>query len=203
MNFQDHCTAIAGEIISPLIRESDVGMEEVDSVLDRHVLDRFKDVRQMPRSCRKGASAIFHLLCDRYNLQLVVRSRENAVPREDVMSQLYTTGGTVGIANLEQMIDSSSVREALSVLNGTHLEPYFKEAADKGAGAVEVALDRMLLDGSVGLSHTFNGNVGPTIRYLVSKEMELKNLRVLMQGAFSGWDPERIRNMLVTEGTVR
>ena len=100
------------------------------------------------------------------------------------------------------MADSSSIRESMSVLNGTHLEPYFKEVVDKGPTAIEVALDQMLLDGSIGLSHSFSMNVGPTIRYMISKEMELKNLRTLFQSSFAGWEPDRTRSSLVMQGAL-
>lgn len=37
-------------------------------------------------------------------------------------------------------------------MNGTHMEQFFKDSMEKGPAAVEAALDRMLLEGSIGLS---------------------------------------------------
>ncbi len=188
--------------ILPLVKESGVGLDELDSVLDRFVLDSFFDMDGLPMSCRKGANALSHLLADRFNIQLIVRSKMNGWSREEVLPQLFTRGGTIGLQLLEQMADSSTIRESLSVLNGTHLEQYFKDAVDRGPFAIEVAPDQMLLDGSIGLSHSYGMNVGPTIRYMVSKEMELKNLRSLFQSAFAGWEHDRTKATLVLQGVT-
>jgi V/A-type H+-transporting ATPase subunit C len=186
--------------IAPLIKDSEVDMEEIDSVMDRFVLDHFMDIEGLPFASKRGARAIAHLLADRYNIQLVIRSKVIGWSRDETLSHLYGRGGTIGMTHLEQMVDSSSLREAISILNGSHLEHFFKEAVDKGPAAVEASLDKMLLEGSVGLSHSYGSNVGPTIRYLVSKEMELKNIRTIVQGSFVGWDQERVRNGLILEG---
>ncbi|MGA1848824.1 MAG: V-type ATPase subunit [Thermoplasmatota archaeon] len=189
--------------IAPLIRDSEVDLEEIDSVMDRFVLDNFMEIEGLPLSSRRGSKAIAHLLADRYNIQLIIRSKMIGWGRDETLSHLYGRGGTVGMTHLEQMVDSSSLREALSILNGTHLEVFFKEAVEKGPAAVESGLDKMLLEGSIGLSHSYGSNVGPTIRYLVSKEMELKNIRTLVQASFAGWDHERSRNGLILEGGVQ
>jgi len=189
--------------IAPLMKDADVDLEEIDSVMDRFVLDQFRDVEGLAFTSRRGARAIADLLADRYNIQLIIRSKIIGWGRDDTLSHLYSRGGTVGTTHLEQMVDSSSLRESLSVLNGTYLEKFFKEAVDRGPAAVEAALEKMLLDGSVGLSHSYGSNVGPTIRYLVSKEMELKNIRTLVQASFAGWDPERTRSQLILEGGVQ
>ena len=126
----------------------------------------------------------------------------NGWSRELVIPQLFTRGGTVGLPLLEQMAEASNLREALTVLGGSHLEQYFKDVVDKGPTALEIAMDQMLLDGSISISHSFNMNIGPTIRYMVSKEMEMKNIRTLLQGAFSGWDPDKTRSSLILQGAV-
>ncbi|MBN1538524.1 MAG: V-type ATPase subunit [Candidatus Thermoplasmatota archaeon] len=187
-------------VIAPLIKESGAGLEDLDSVLDRYVLDTIFDLEGLPRSCRKGTRAFSNILADRYNIQLMVRSKMNGWTREQVLTQVFTGGGTIGLPLLEQMSDSSNLREALSVLNGTHLERFFKDVVEKGPTAVEIALDQMLLDGSISLSHSFGMNIGPTIRYMAGKEMEMKNLRTLLQGAFAGWSPEKTRASLVLQG---
>lgn len=194
---EGHCV---NKVISPLVKESEAGLEDLDSVLDRYVLDAIFDLEGLPRSCRKGTRAFSNIMADRYNIQLMIRSKMNDWTREQVLTQAFTGGGTIGLPLLEQMSESSNLREALSVLNGTHLERFFKDIIEKGPTAVEIALDQMLLDGSISISHSFGMNIGPTIRYMVGKEMEMKNLRTLLQAAFAGWVPEKTRASLVLQG---
>ncbi|MFW3145357.1 MAG: V-type ATPase subunit [Thermoplasmatota archaeon] len=192
----------AGKAIAPLAKEEGVGLDEIDSVLDRFVLDTFMDLDGLDSACRKGAKDFSHILADRYNIHLLVRSKASGLGREEIMPQIYSKGGTIGLPLLEQMAESSNLRETLSVLNGTHLENYFKDGAERGTHAIEIALDRMLLEASVGLSHTHGSTVGPSIRYLIGKEMELKNIRTLLQAVFSGWSQERTKELLILEVTA-
>lgn len=188
-----------GDAISPLTKEDMVGLEEIDSILDRYVLDELVDVSELSPGNRKGARYFADLMVDRYNLHYITRSKYTGLTREEVQTHLYTKAGTVGIQLMEQMIESANLREAITSLNGTHLEPFVKDVLDKGIDALEIAFDRMLLNGSIGLSNSFGSNVGPTIRFMVSKEMEVKNLRTIYQGSFSNWDPVRTRDRLILE----
>ncbi|MFO8051359.1 MAG: V-type ATPase subunit [Thermoplasmatota archaeon] len=188
-----------GDAISPLTKDEEMGLDEIDSVLDRYVLDELVDVSDLSMGSRRGAKHFADIMIDRYNLHYIARSKVLGRTRDETRAALYTRGGTIGVPLLDQMVESATLREALSVLNGTHLEPFLKRDPDKGIDALEVNLDRMILNGSIGLSNSYVSNVGPTIRFMVSKEMEMKNLRTLYQGTFSGWSPERTRELLVME----
>ncbi|MBN1391031.1 MAG: V-type ATPase subunit [Candidatus Thermoplasmatota archaeon] len=188
--------------IAPLVKESEAGLEEIDSVLDRYVLDAIFDLDGVPISCRRGTRSFSHILADRYNIQLLIRSKMNGWTREQVMPYLYTRGGTIGVPVLEQMSESSNLKESISVLNGTHLERFFKDAVERGPTGLEIALDQMLLDASISISYSFGMNIGPTIRYMVGKEMEMKNIRTLVQASFAGWEVEKTRASLVYQGGV-
>ncbi|MEA3559505.1 MAG: V-type ATPase subunit [Candidatus Thermoplasmatota archaeon] len=188
-----------GNAIAPLASDEDIGLDEIDSVLDRFILDELVDVSGLPLGSRKGAGYFADLMIDRYNLHYVIRAKALGWSRDDVHTHLFSKGGTIGMQLLDQMVESANVREALTVLNGTHVETFIKDSLDRGMDAIEIALDRMLLQGAVGLSHSFGSGVGPTIRFMVSKEMEMKNLRTLYQSSFSGWEPERARGMLIFE----
>ncbi len=189
--------------VSDLIKvEEGVDLSTVDLAMDLHSLDTLSSMNGLSMGSRKGAKAFLDILSDRYNIHNILRSKAKGSDRDEVIGSLFTNAGIIGRPQLEQMVDSSGIREALSVLSGGHLDPFFKEADISSFTTLETALDRMILEGSIGLSHSYSSNVGPTIRYMISKEMELRNLRVLFQSAFSGWEPERTKKMLVMEGVV-
>jgi vacuolar-type H+-ATPase subunit C/Vma6 len=174
-------------------------LSELDMALERFSLDSIGDVKDLPFNAKKGAKHFLDILADRYNIHLILRSKKIGLDRDKMVPMLYTSAGTVGRPQLEQMVDSLSIREALSVLSGSHLEMFFKDADISDMTSLETSLDRMILDGSIGLSHSYASSVGPTIRYMVSKEMEMRNLRIIFQSTFSGWDKDRTRRLLVME----
>jgi vacuolar-type H+-ATPase subunit C/Vma6 len=174
-------------------------LPSLDEAIDRYKLDVMKDIGGAIRSVKKGSGAFFDILCDSFNVHLIMRSKKVGMERDGVMNSLYGGGGTMGRSALEQMVDSAGPKEAISLLSGSYMEPFLKEIDANDLTTVETALSRMLLEGVKGLSHSFGSTIGPTIRYLYSKEMELKNLRVLYQSAFSGWNAERTRKLLVIE----
>lgn len=191
---------VAKVLSGSLKKEEPIDMNKVDMVLERYYLDRLENVEGVGMSTRRGINAFYQILTDRYNIHSILRGKKMGSTRDEIITILNKNAGTIGLPILEQMIDSSGIRDALSALNGTHLEPFFKDLDGTSLTEIETRLDDMILEGSIGLSHSFSSNVGPTIRYLISKEMELRNLRTVFQASFSGWTSDRARKMLVTEG---
>ena len=188
-----------GEVLDENIDREGFSLMQLDIALDRYAVNRIREVKGMPRYCRRGVRAVSDLLHDRYNLGVVIQSKALDVERERILEIVMKEAGSIGGEMLDQMIESADVKEAVNVLSGTYVEPFIKEKSQKGVTQIEVGLDRMLLSGSVALSQSFYGNVGPTIRYVIGKEMELKNLRTIFRSSFSGWDHSRTREFMIFE----
>jgi vacuolar-type H+-ATPase subunit C/Vma6 len=188
-----------GVYLKKRLPPDDHRLRTIDTLLDGYMIDGFTDLEGMPSYCRKGVNAVRDLIRDRYNIGVILQSKALGTDREETMNMIRGNGGTIGIQTIREMVDSAGIDEALAVISGTHLDRYLKGAAGKNVTRLEIALDRMLLNGSVGLSTTYFTNVGPTIRYMIGKEMELKNLRVAFRAVFSGWDKERTWDFLVLQ----
>ncbi len=179
--------------------EEKIDLFMIDDAIDRYCLDVLSSVEGVPFTSRRGIRAFYDIICDRFNIHTIMRSKRAGLDREATIRSLYHGGGILGRPILEQMVDSSGPREAISILTGTYMEPFLKEIDPTDITSVETALDRVVLEGVKGLSHSYGSSIGPTIRYLFSKEMELKNLRIIYQASFSGWDAERTKKLLVLE----
>lgn len=190
---------VASRIANIVSNANGIDLSAIDLAIDRFVLDNLRKIDGLSSGARKGSRAFFDIFCDRYNIHLILRSKINGVDRDTILSEIYISGGIIGLPQLEQMIDATSTREAIHSLSGSHLENFFKDVDPDDMTGIETALEKMMLEGSIGLSHSFGSNVGPTIRYMVSKELELRNLRTLFQGSFSEWEADRTRRLLVLE----
>ena len=187
-----------GGAILQMGRMEDLPVQMIDLALDRAALAPFEDPKAFPFFVRKGAGSVGALLGDRYNMNLISRAKASMEDRDSIMAQVSPVG-TIGMDTLEQMAEAGSRREAFHQMAGTEIEKYLKDSLDSGPAALEISLDRMLLQGSVFIGSRYFSGIGPLIRYVISLEMELRNLRTVYLGSFSGWTGERTRSFLVTE----
>jgi len=179
--------------------EGELPMGKLDLLFDRACLKAFEELDGIPRSCRKGARALHGLLVDRYNVHVMLRGKELALDREVLLSLLHEPTGAIAKGVLEPMADSSSVRDAVGALAGTYVEDFLRHGVESGITDLEIALDRMLLEGAISISSSHYTTIGPTVRYLISLEMELRNLRAVARAVASGWEPDRARSLLVVQ----
>ncbi len=196
----DHIEALPLGRIGDGLKEGEVDLVMIDDAIDRGVLDKFREMAASSSSTKRGSSAFVNMVVDRYNLFTALRGKARNIPRESILSSIYKPTGTIGIADLEAMCESTSLREAVSVLSGTNVEKYLREGIEGGITGLEMGLDRMLLEGSITLSGLYFSNIGPTVRFLVSREMEVRNLRTTLQAVSSGWSIDRAKKMMIFEG---
>ncbi|MCU0798378.1 MAG: V-type ATPase subunit [Candidatus Thermoplasmatota archaeon] len=186
--------------VSPELKGGDIDLPAVDSALDKFSLDAFSSPIGLSGSGRKGVSELHRVLCDRYNLNIILRSLATGLDRERTLEKLLPDTGFLGRPLLETMAEASTRKEAVSLLSGSYIEPFFKDLTDPRKGPdIEMALDRMLLSSSGSLAQRYWSTVGPTIRFLIARELELKNLRTLYVSKFGLWREERTRSMLIME----
>jgi vacuolar-type H+-ATPase subunit C/Vma6 len=189
--------------LAEVLKGDELDLEALDRALDEYGIAGFESPKGLPLGARRGAREFYEALCDRYNLNLVLRSLGSTRDRDRTLEELIGRGGALGRSTLESMVDASSRREAISYLSGTYAEAYFKEVSDTRKGPdLEMALDRFLLGAANVISQRHWTSVGPTVRFMVGKEMELRNLRTLFISKAAGWTEERTRSLLILEDNI-
>ena len=63
-------------------------------------------------------------------------------------------------------------------------------------------LDEKLLKMLIELNNQYILTVGPTLKYLVGKEFELRNIRALIRGIKEDVDPIRIKELMILEENI-
>jgi V/A-type H+-transporting ATPase subunit C len=69
----------------------------------------------------------------------------------------------------------------------------------KSIYSLEVALDRLLLKTASEIASSALIAAGPTIKFLMGKEFEMRNLKAVLRGMYEGLPSDRILPMLITE----
>jgi V/A-type H+-transporting ATPase subunit C len=102
------------------------------------------------------------------------------------------------------MIEVKGLSELITELEGTPYLETLREAMQnysetKSIYSLEVALDRLLLKTASEIASSAMIFSGPTIKYLVAKEFEVRNLKAVLRGMYEGLPSESIMPMLIWE----
>lgn len=104
---------------------------------------------------------------------------------------------------LVQMNEMMSVPDLLRQLSGTGydsvLSPVLRTYPSTDTMLrMDMALDQYLLNTISRLGLTYYHTGGPLLWYLVAKEFELRNIRIILLGLYDGFSADKITPMLIT-----
>ena len=102
------------------------------------------------------------------------------------------------------MIDVKGFQELVPELEGTPYSETMKEAMQgyaetKSLYALESAFDGLLLGIAQEISSSALIAAGPTMKFIIAKEFEIRNLKAVLRGMYEGMPPEKIMPMLIME----
>ncbi len=174
----------------------------LDVELDRFAYERLKKaVNKAGAEERAPLKYFFGKYTDLMNLKIVLRGLrgQEDIEEETLKEALLPAGRELEHWKLENMIESNNMEEALVELEGTSYEDLRSESASMSHYDLEKYLDKKLysLISEIMSQHVLS--VGPMVKYLVGKELEFRNLKVIIRGVKEGVSPEMIRDMVIME----
>lgn len=173
---------------------------ELDIALDKYLFEKMRQaVMQVEAEEKSPVKYFFGKYTDILNLKIVFRGIREDIDEEVLKDSLLPPGRELEKWKLENMVDSSNLEEAMVELEGTSYTELRTEGTSMSNFDLEMYLDKKLL--SI-VSEILSQNiltVGPLIKYLVAKDLELRNLKILIRGLKEGMDPERISKMMIME----
>jgi vacuolar-type H+-ATPase subunit C/Vma6 len=136
---------------------------------------------------------------------MLLRAKRKRYSSEACKEMLYPAGLVLSGWKLEQMCEASNVPELTAELEGTKYYPVIKDLISTyekthDVSPLEIALDKYLLRLVVEIAIQYTTTAGPTIRYMVSREYESRNLKTILHGLDEGLDYKRIMPLVITEG---
>ncbi len=175
----------------------------MDVELDKLAYEELrKAVAKVETEERSAFRYFFGKYSDIQNLKIIIRGIREEVDNDTLKEALLPPGRELEEWKLENMIESKDIEEALVELEGTSYEDLRKEGTQKGFFELEKSLDGTLMQITSEMSSQYILTVGPTVKFLVSKEVESRNLKVLLRGLTEGFSPEMIKDMMIMEGNT-
>ncbi|MFO7791621.1 MAG: V-type ATPase subunit [Candidatus Saliniplasma sp.] len=173
---------------------------KLDVELDKFAFERLrKAVTNVESEQRTPVKYFFGRYTDLLNLKMVLRGVREGIDQELMKDYLLPSGRELEDWKLNQMLESNNLEEALVELEGTSFEDIRKEAASKSHFEIERYLDDGLLKMVSEVMSQQILTVGPLLKFMIGKEIELRNLKILVRGLDEGLEPDKIQNMLVLE----
>ncbi len=178
-------------------------MYSLEVSFDRYVYQRIqKSVKNVESEERPPVKYFFGRYVDVKNLKILIRGLREGVDKEQLKKALLPSGRELERWKLESMVESSGLEEALVELEGTSYAEIRRDAATMGPFEIEKYLDKKMIQMASEVMSQNVLSVGPLLRFLVGKEVELRNLNILSRGLREKMPSESIEALLVMEDRV-
>ena len=154
--------------------------EEIERDIEKSAIEFLINAR-LPSKYKKTVDRFAKSLIDVLNLKAILRGKYYGLP-----IYLYGEGWEIAEWKLKEMMKIEHVNEIVSMLEGTSYFDYLKNASadfeEYGVIAFEKALDRQILKIARELANEDPMGIGPGIRFVVEKETEARNLKIVVKG---------------------
>jgi len=142
-------------------------------------------------------------MIDVENLKVILRGKADGLSADEIGKYVSLTGYELASWKLKDLMSAGGIEGVLSSLEGTSYADVLAEAMEefektKSIYAFEKALDKFVLEKGKKLSTRKPFGVGPIIGLIVSKELEVKNLKAIIKGKIENLKPEEIRSLLIS-----
>ena len=186
-----------------VISEASPDILTIDVEIDKHIINKFKQV-EVPYKCEQAKQSFVKSLIDTMNIKNILRAKQLGYDVATCKKLSLGEGREIATWKFNEMAEVDQVPQVISILEGTSYFNVLKDSIEKynKEGSVQVlenALDGFFLKLVKDISLQNYLNLGPTLRFLVSKEFEIKNLKVVAKGIGENLTSDLIKGLLVKE----
>jgi vacuolar-type H+-ATPase subunit C/Vma6 len=189
--------------ITNIIDEEEVNFLKLDIEIERFILNKFREIK-VPYKCIEAKKRLINIYIDTNNIKYILRAKQLEYDAESIMQFSLGEGQEIAKWKYNEMAKLENIPQIISSLEGTsYFEPlknsieiYHKE---KSVQIFENELDSNFLSLVKNISTQNYTTIGPTIRFLVSKEYEIKNLKIIGKGIGEGLSSNFIKPLLIKE----
>jgi len=175
----------------------------IDMEFDKHFIINLAQVK-VPYKCEKARQSFVQHMIDIVNIKNVLRAKQLGYDIDTCKKFFVAKGAEIASWVFDSMSDAKDIPDAISVLEGTSYYSFLNNAMehynkDKSVQVFENALDTSLLKIVKDISIQNYVNLGPTLRFLVSKEFEIKNLKIITKGVGENLSSDFTKSLLIKE----
>jgi V/A-type H+-transporting ATPase subunit C len=175
-------------------------LSDIENRLDKkYYYDLFQSIGNPKSKDRKLFNKFIRTDIDLKNLVTIFRLKKYGISDPSAADLLIEGGLKLKIRDIERML-SLSFEDFLSELEKTS---YWEEISDCCSVKIDSLIDletsikKQRLKSAESFSHVYPLSIVPIMDYILSKENEVGNLRMIIRGKAVGLSDEEIKNQLV------
>ena len=192
------------EEINDVLKNEEIDFLKLDIIFDTYIINKFKQT-PVPYKCETGKNRFINYLVDTLNIKNVLRAKQLGYDEEQCKSLFLGEGQEIPLWKFNELAEADSISQLISSLEGTSyydplknsIEDYNRENSIQ---ILENALDRNFLTIVKDISMQNYVSIGPVIRFLVSKEFEIRNLKSIVKGLGENISSDIIKHVLIIGG---
>lgn len=185
------------------VSEETIDFLKIDTTIDKYMINKFREIK-VPYKCDNAKQKYVNTVIDIITIKNILRAKQLGYDEESCKKLFIAEGQEIASWKFKEMAELDSVPHVISSLEGTSyydalknvIEDYNK---DKSVQVLENALDSHFLKLVEDISTKNYVTIGPTIRFIVSKEFEIENLKIIAKGVSEGLSLDIIKKFLVKE----
>jgi vacuolar-type H+-ATPase subunit C/Vma6 len=186
-----------------VISEEKPDLLKIDVIVDNYIINKFRSIK-VPYKCEQAKQSFIKSIVDISNIKNILRAKKLDYDVETCKKLFVGAGKEIALWKFNEMAELDQVPQVISALEGFSYFNVLKDTIDQynrenSVQILENALDGYLLKLVKDISLQNYLNLGPTIRFLVSKEFEIKNLKAIAKGIGERLSPDIIKNFLIME----
>ena len=188
------------------LTEETVDFLAIDTSIDTYLIDRFKQIT-VPYKCEQGKQTFIKRMLDIINIKTLLRAKQLGYDLDSCKKLFLGEGQEFASWKFNELADVDDVSQVISGLEGTSYYGVLKDAIEdytkeESAQVLENALDGLFLKLVKDISIQNYISIGPTIRFIVSKEFEIQNLKIVAKGIGENLSSDLIKTFLITEASA-
>ncbi|MGF3554865.1 MAG: V-type ATPase subunit [Thermoplasmatota archaeon] len=186
-----------------IINEKDINFLKLDIEIDKYIFNKFKETK-VPYKCENAKNKFLNILIDTNNIKNILRAKQLNYDSESIKQIFLGDGQEIAAWKYNNMANLESIPQIITSLKGTSYYESLKNAIEifhkeKSIQIFENELDNNFLKLIKNISMENFVTIGPTIRFIVSKEFEIKNLKIIVKGIAEGLSSNLIKPYLIKE----
>lgn len=186
-----------------IISDENSDMLAIDTAVDQYIIQKLREVK-VPYKCEQGKQEYIDRLLDIQNIKHVLRAKQLSYDEDTCMKLYLGEGREIPTWKFKELCQTEHVSQVISRLEGTSYYEILKNNIEKynktrSVQTLTNALDCLFLDIVKDISTAHYVTIGPTIRFLVSKETEIMNLKIIAKGLAEHLPSDTIKDLLITE----
>lgn len=189
--------------ILALFSESKIDYIKLDTEFDKYIFEKIRNIK-VPYKCDKAKNLFLNHSMDLRNIKNALRAKQLGYDSDSINKLFIGEGQEIAKWKLKEISEADSIPHIISSLEGTSyynslknvIEDYNKE---KSVQIFENALNCHFLKIVKNISLQNYSTIGPTIRFIISKEFEIINLKIITKGIGEDLKVDFIKSLLVKE----